>query len=184
MPEPPRFPAPPEERDARLWAPWRMAYIKDPERVATENKTSDCFLCDYADSPEDDAENFVILRRGPVFAVLNRFPYNNGHVLVAPLAHKATLEELDDEELLESMRVIRLLVTAMKETLHAAGFNVGVNLGKVAGAGLPGHLHWHVVPRWPGDSNFMDAVGGTTVIPQSLAALYDTLTETLARRGG
>ncbi|MEM1062727.1 MAG: HIT domain-containing protein, partial [Planctomycetota bacterium] len=154
-----------DERDRRLWAPWRMSYIKDPKRTAPRPAEPTCFLCDYAADPAGDVDNRVILRSGTVFAVLNRFPYNNGHVLVAPLAHKASVVDLDDEELLDSMRVIRRLVSVMTTMLNAAGFNVGLNLGSVAGAGVPGHLHWHIVPRWPGDSNFMDVVGETHVIP-------------------
>lgn len=162
-----------------LWAPWRLDYIKNPDR--TPSPASDgCFLCRYRDEPASDAENYVVLRGTTCFVVLNRFPYNNGHLLIAPLAHKGTLDELTPAELLESVEEIRRMTGLLKSTLNAEGFNVGLNLGHVAGAGLPGHLHWHVVPRWNGDSNFMTVVSDTNVIPQSLRALYDILRDSLA----
>lgn len=159
-----------------LWAPWRLDYIKDPDRTP-EPEQDGCFLCRYRDDPSHDAENYVVARGTSVFAVLNRYPYNNGHLLVAPLSHKGTLDELTEAEMLESGEQIRRLVRLLRETLQAEGFNIGLNLGRVAGAGLPGHLHWHVVPRWSGDSNFMTVTGDTNVIPQSLRALYSLLRE-------
>jgi len=161
-----------------LWAPWRLDYIKDPDRKP-EPRQDDCFLCRYRDEPAADAENYVVLRGETTFVVLNRFPYNNGHLLVAPMAHKGTLEELDQAEMLGCAEQIRRMTGLLKAKLNAEGFNVGLNLGRVAGAGLPGHLHWHVVPRWSGDSNFMTVVADTNVIPQSLHALHDILSEAL-----
>jgi len=162
----------------RLWAPWRLAY------VATAPKAGDvaeagCFLCRYRDDPEHDAENFVVSRGQSTLTVLNRFPYNNGHVLVAPLAHKAALDELDDGELLGCMHELRRLASAYSRILQPDGFNIGLNLGRAAGAGLPGHLHWHLVPRWNGDTNFMSVVDDVRVISQSLSALYDMLKSAL-----
>lgn len=154
-----------------LWAPWRLAYIKseppDPEDEG-------CFLCRYRDQENDD-ENLVLFRSLNVIVVLNRFPYNNGHLLVAPLAHKGELTELTDEELLDSQKQIQKLTSVLSDTLNPDGFNIGLNLGRSAGAGLPGHLHWHIVPRWSGDTNFMSVISDTKVIPQSLRALYKLL---------
>jgi len=157
----------------RLWAPWRLSYVK-----TDEPKRPGCFLCNYRDE-DHDAENLVLLRGKTAAIVLNRFPYNNGHLLIAPLKHKACLSELTDEEHLECLQLITQMVTTIKNTMNADGFNVGLNLGKSAGAGLPGHLHWHVVPRWDGDTNFMPIVGDTKVIPQSLDELYSLLKSAL-----
>ena len=159
-----------------LWAPWRLQYIKKPKDQAGP----DCFLCRYIQGG-NDAENFVVARSEKTITVLNRYPYNNGHLLIAPLSHKAGFDELDDAEMLGCMQTVQQMTSAMQRCLAPEGFNIGLNLGKVAGAGLPGHLHWHVVPRWSGDTNFMTVVSDATVIPQSLQALYDLLKETLAQ---
>ncbi|MFN8857623.1 MAG: HIT family protein [Planctomycetaceae bacterium] len=154
-----------------LWAPWRLSYIKSPNRPASGH----CFLCEYRDHPEQDRENLVLLRGNTCSVVLNRFPYNNGHLLVAPYAHKAHLTELSDSELLECSQYLREMTSVLSRAMSPDGFNIGLNLGKVAGAGLPGHLHWHIVPRWNGDTNFMPVLADVNVIPQSLEALYDLL---------
>src|SRR5205807_6197651 len=109
--------------------------------------------------------------------VLNRFPYNNGHLLVAPRAHKGRLAELDDGEVLEMQQALERLVAVFDELMHPEGYNIGLNLGRAAGAGVPGHLHWHLVPRWNGDTNFMSVLANVSVIPQSLAALHHLLTK-------
>ena len=158
----------------QLWAPWRLSYIK----TTGESDAGGCFFCRYRDEARDP-DNYVVERGTASIVVLNRFPYNNGHLLVAPLQHKASLDELDDQELLECMQQIRTLTGILKTVLNADGFNIGLNLGRVAGAGLPGHLHWHLVPRWNGDTNFMSVIADTKVIPQSLAALYQLLTDEL-----
>ena len=154
----------------QLWAPWRLAYIKNSK----EEQTGGCFLCRYRDE-NNDADNFVVRRGAVSLVVLNRFPYNNGHLLIAPSAHKAELQELTDEELLECQHQVRDMLAVLRACVAPEGFNIGVNVGKVAGAGLPGHLHWHVVPRWNGDTNFMSVIDDVTVIPQSLRALYELL---------
>jgi ATP adenylyltransferase len=155
-----------------LWAPWRLSYIAG----SNDQPTADgCFLCRYASRPGDDAANFVVSRSGRVFTVLNRFPYNNGHLLITTVAHKANLTDLDDEELLECQHALARLIEIITRTMSAEGFNVGLNLGRVGGAGVPGHLHWHLVPRWNGDTNFMPVLADANVIPQSLQALYDLL---------
>ena len=160
---------------ATLWAPWRLDYIKDPDRADPPESSTGCFLCDLAGAPDRDAENLVVARRGPVVAVLNRYPYNNGHVLVAPLEHRGDLTELSAEQSAACQSVLKDLCGVLRELLNAQGFNVGLNLGACAGAGLPGHLHWHLVPRWPGDGNFMRVTADARVIPQSLAALHAAL---------
>ncbi len=152
----------------RLWAPWRMDY------VTRDEPDEGCFLCRAA-AAGDDRAHLVLWRAATCFCVLNRWPYNNGHVLVAPYEHKGDLTELTNEELFEQARMLRACRERLGEKVGPGGFNLGLNLGKAAGAGLPGHLHWHVVPRWEGDTNFMPAVSGTKVIPQSLAALWELL---------
>ncbi len=163
----------------QLWAPWRLPYIVTPKNH--QPHTEGCFICRYAAEPQSDRENLVVARGKSTLTVLNRYPYNNGHLLVAPLSHKANLEELDDTELLEGMQELQRMTALIRRTMSAEGFNIGVNLGKIAGAGLPGHLHWHLVPRWNGDTNFMPVLGNVNVIPQSLEALYDLITRSLAQ---
>jgi len=155
----------------QLWAPWRLAYVeKKPPPVAGD----DCFICN-ALAQSDDRENLVAARRPRAVVMLNKFPYNNGHLLVAPLDHKARLDELDDDELLGLQHALREFIAVIERAMKPEGFNVGLNLGKVAGAGLPGHLHWHIVPRWNGDTNFMPVLADVRVIVQSLDALYELL---------
>ncbi len=167
---------------SQLWAPWRLSYVKTTDDPKPGG--SGCFLCDYRDSEASlDAEHLLVLRGEQSLVVLNRFPYNNGHLLVAPREHKADLRDLSTNELLECNQMLQKMLSALEKTVHPDGFNVGLNLGRVAGAGLPGHLHWHIVPRWNGDTNFMTVLGETKVIPQSLTALYELLTEELSSSG-
>ncbi len=155
-----------------LWAPWRMAYI---ENLAGEPASEGCFLCRYAEQPERDADNLVLARSETAIVLLNRYPYNNGHLLIAPLAHRGQLEDLSDAVLTELTLRIRDAKRVLERVLSAQGFNVGMNLGRCAGAGLPDHLHWHIVPRWGGDTNYMSVVGDTRVIPQALSASFEML---------
>ena len=143
---------------------------------------AECFIC-QAVADSDDRANLVAERSGQSVIILNRFPYNNGHLLVAPLTHKGRLDELDEAEHVDVQRLIAKYVALAERLMKAEGFNVGLNLGKVAGAGLPGHLHWHVVPRWHGDTNFMPAVAGLRVIPQALDALWEMLREANSQSG-
>ena len=172
----------------QIWAPWRLGYIKGDQAPAqlpiVERKwlagaDQDCFLCRYVAEPLDP-ENLVVCRGSQALVVLNRYPYNNGHLLVAPTSHKAHLHDLTDVEHLEAMQLVTRMVALLEKLIHPEGFNVGLNLGRVAGAGLPGHLHWHVVPRWNGDTNFMPVLAGVNVIPQSLEALRDLLAGAIA----
>ncbi len=161
-----------------LWAPWRMEYIRS---LAEEQQG--CFLCRYWSEPQNDAKNHLIWRADRCFAVLNRFPYTSGHALVATAAHKAGMDELTEDELTEFIRMTRDVVTLLTEAICPGGFNIGINLGRCAGAGLPDHLHTHVVPRWDGDTNFMAVIGDARVIPQSMDALYEHLREAAKRAG-
>jgi ATP adenylyltransferase len=160
----------------QLWAPWRLSYVAAAKRPAAADP---CFLCEGL-AADDDRKHLIALRTPRSAVVLNRFPYNNGHLLVAPRAHKGRLDELTPEELLETMETLRRMVGVLDGLMHPDGYNIGLNLGHAAGAGLPGHLHWHVVPRWHGDTNFMPVLADVKVIVQSLDALYDLLVERLS----
>jgi ATP adenylyltransferase len=171
----------------QLWAPWRLAYIKgdvDKEKPVAAGlellpgADPQCFIC-RAVADARDRENLLVHRGKNMVTILNRYPYNNGHLLVAPLAHKERLDELLPDEQRETMDTISQMVGLLAESLNAEGFNIGINLGRVAGAGLPGHLHWHIVPRWSGDTNFMPVLSGVDVISQSLDALWELLAEKL-----
>ncbi len=153
----------------RLWAPWRLAYIASAQPPAVGDR---CFICaNLAEGTERDAENLIAERGKRSVVVLNRFPYNNGHLLVAPNAHKAELADLEIDEVLEIQQSIARLVGVLRKLMKPDGFNIGLNIGRSAGAGLPGHLHWHIVPRWDGDTNFMPVLTDTRVIVQSLEQL-------------
>jgi ATP adenylyltransferase len=155
----------------RLWSPWRMAFVSGE---AGSSGDSGCIFCDHL--AEGDDEKAGILHRGPrTFALLNAFPYNTGHLMVAPLRHAGDLGALSPEERAELMELTNRSVAIVREAMKAEGFNVGVNLGRVAGAGVPGHVHVHVVPRWGGDTNFMPVVGDTKVLPEMLAQTYAKL---------
>lgn len=161
------------EFNTNLWAPWRMEYIRSFRDE--DCKKSGCFLCDYWGSPGDDAKNHVVWRTATTFVVMNRFPYTNGHLLVAAGSHKAGFDELTDEEICAMGRTIRDCVTLLKSAIDPQGFNIGYNLGHCAGAGLPGHLHAHIVPRWTGDTNFMAVLDNVRMIPDALLTLWDQL---------
>jgi ATP adenylyltransferase len=168
----------------QLWAPWRLAYIVgntgqetgkqcDPQDLLPGGEAG-CFLC-RAMAAGDDHERLVVDRGEHAVALLNRYPYNNGHLLIAPKRHLARLDELGAEIELELSQTIRRMVGLLERTMNPQGFNIGLNLGRAAGAGVPGHLHWHVVPRWIGDTNFMPTIAGVNTIPQSLEALWELL---------
>jgi ATP adenylyltransferase len=158
----------------QLWAPWRLAYV-----VAAKKPADDvCFICQGL-ADKDDKANLIALRTAASVVVVNRFPYNNGHLLIAPCAHKGKLDEFTAKDLLEVMETLQRMVAVLSDLLQPDGFNVGLNLGRVAGAGLPGHLHWHIVPRWNGDTNFMPVCADVKVIVQSLDTLYDMLVRKL-----
>lgn len=155
----------------QLWAPWRLAYIAAAKPPA-ENEP--CFICSGL-AQNNDRDNLIVLRTSLTVVLLNRFPYNNGHLLVAARAHKGRLEDLLPDELLDTQQTLQRMLRCLDDLIHPDGYNLGVNLGRVAGAGLPGHLHWHIVPRWNGDTNFMPVLGDAKVISQSLDSLYELL---------
>jgi ATP adenylyltransferase len=146
-----------------LWSPWRMEYIQAAKEPDDE---AGCILCRIRDGEEDER---VLARSDHGFVVLNRFPYNPGHVMAVPNRHAGELEALADDEALDLQRLVAHAVQVLRDEMAPHGFNVGANLGRIAGAGVPDHLHWHVVPRWSGDTNFMPVVGQTRVMPELLA---------------
>lgn len=158
------------EASQNLWTPWRMEYI---ENFAEEKKVSGCFLCRYRDDPASDAANGVLWRTPRTLVVLNRFPYTNGHILVCPTLHTGDLDALPEDLLTEATLRLREVCRVLGRAVKAQGFNIGINLGQCAGAGLPEHLHWHVVPRWSGDTNFMASIGDVRLIPQTLDSIRE-----------
>ena len=157
----------------KLWAPWRLKYV-------TAERTKGCVFCG-AYKEKSDTKFFVITRSEKCFALLNIFPYNNGHILITPNRHIKDLERLTDKELTDLNKTTVKIISALKIKLKPHGFNIGVNLGSAAGAGIKGHLHIHVVPRWDGDTNFMPVIGKAKIISQSLDELYKTLTKCLQK---
>lgn len=156
-----------------LWAPWRHAYVAANK---PEKKPSDCFFCDGIQA-STDKENLLVARLNHHCLYLNKFPYNNGHLLIAPTTHKGDFSQLTNQELLSSSLAIQHILPILSSIMHPDGFNIGMNHGAAAGAGVPSHLHWHIVPRWNGDTNFMPVLNDTKVIVQSLDSLYDLLTQ-------
>lgn len=150
----------------RLWAPWRIKYI------SSKNKT--CIFCRALKSRRDK-QNYVLKRQTHSFSLLNLFPYNNGHVMIAPNRHVDSLEKLKEKEILDLFKLLSMTKKNLDKCLRADGYNIGINVGRVAGAGFPGHVHIHIVPRWNGDTNFMPVIGKTKVISQSLQELYNRL---------
>lgn len=151
-----------------LWTPWRYRYI------ASAQKGEECVFCHAVDA-KDDRETLIVLRGESNFVILNRYPYTSGHVMIVPYAHVADLASAEAETLDEMMQLAKRLQVALRETYRPEGFNIGMNLGRAAGAGIVGHLHLHVLPRWAGDANFMTVVGETRVEPEELATTYDRL---------
>ncbi len=161
-----------------LHAPWRIEYIRSLEKP----NPGECFLCKAAEPLDEQAmrQRLVLWQTDHSVVLLNRFPYTNGHLLVAPRAHKADLEELTAEESADLMLQTTAAVRLLKRAVSAQGLNIGINLGRCAGAGVPGHLHQHIVPRWAGDTNFMSVVGEVRIVPQAMSQLYEEL---MAARG-
>lgn len=166
----------------QIWAPWRLEFIQGGTPTPDLKNQADllpdadpqCFLC-RAVAEGDDRTRLVVARGRMTITVLNRYPYNNGHLLVSPHRHVGRLGDLTSDEHLEIATTVTEMVEKLERLLDARDFNIGVNLGLAAGAGLPGHLHWHIVPRWNGDTNFMPCLAGVRVIPQSLEALRELL---------
>ena len=157
----------------RLWAPWRGEYV----RSASSEEPQGCLFCEL--QGKGDEEAYVLTRGARGFVVLNAYPYNSGHLMVAPYRHEGDPEKLDEDESLELQQLVQRALAALRDAMSPDGFNVGMNLGRVAGAGVPDHLHWHVVPRWNGDTNFMPVVGDTKVLPEMLAETFAKLQKAL-----
>ena len=155
----------------RLWAPWRSSFLaKGPQRA--------CFFCAAARAGRRrDRVHHVVARGKHVFGILNLYPYNNGHLIIAPYRHTGRFEKLQAPEWTEMLALSQQLMRRLTRSLHPHGFNLGFNLGRTAGAGVPGHLHLHIVPRWNGDTNFMPVLAGTKVISQSMEQVYQLLTK-------
>lgn len=159
----------------RLWAPWRKIYLKAARRK-NKGPASRCIFCERLKAPaRKDAQNLLLHRSSHSFVILNRFPYINGHLLVLPNRHVSSIENLDDTERLDALRLIDLSMALLRRAMKPEGFNVGLNLGLIGGAGVRGHVHWHVVPRWQGDTNFMPVLAGTRVISDLLSGTYKEL---------
>jgi ATP adenylyltransferase len=154
----------------QLWAPWRLKYIESAD------KAQGCIFCDLpARDPAQDAESLIVHRGPHAFIMLNAFPYSNGHLMVVPYQHTATFDTFTDAEMLDVMRLTRLSIQLLRAVIRPDGFNLGVNMGRVAGAGIADHLHGHIVPRWNGDTNFMPVVGDTKVLSEHMLATYKKL---------
>ena len=160
-----------------LWAPWRMEFIAGERELG-------CLFCRTGRPGGDDARNYVLWRGREAFVILNRFPYSNGHLMVAPYRHEGALANLGAEEGAEILALAGRCATALEGALRAEGFNLGFNLGKVAGAGVQDHLHLHVVPRWAGDTNFLPVIGETRVMPEYLGVTFQKLVPHFQEVGG
>ena len=150
--------------DRPIWAPWRIDFIRS-------EKEEGCFLCNKESVDETSKEEeLIVYRSEKVFVILNRYPYNPGHLLISPYRHVGKLSELTDDEHLALMKIIIKMQQLLEDVMSPDGFNIGINTGKAAGAGVEDHLHMHIVPRWNGDNNFMPVIGGSRVVPESLVA--------------
>jgi ATP adenylyltransferase len=157
----------------RLWAPWRMQYVGVEQRPG-------CLFCRVIENPDDPDAELVVWRPEGAIVLLNKFPYNPGHAMVAPIVHVSTLEDLDDEASLALMRAVRRTLTVLRGTMNPHGFNVGANIGNAAGAGIPDHIHLHVVPRWNGDTNFMAVIDDVKIVNEALAQTAEKLKRAFA----
>jgi ATP adenylyltransferase len=151
-----------------LWAPWRMKYILSPK------KTAGCILCEEAKKNED-RKNYMLFRGKHSFVIMNLYPYNNGHLLIVPYTHESDLDKLPTEQLDDLMKITQASVNILKQVMKPEGFNIGINIGKSAGAGIPEHLHVQIVPRWAGDSGYISVFNETRVIPELLDQTYERL---------
>ena len=150
-----------------IWAPWRIEYIR-------MEKPKGCILCDKP-KENNDGPNYILYRGEKNFVMMNNYPYNPGHLMVAPYRHVAVLDELSSEELYEHFDIVRRSLKVLRRVFNPGGFNLGINMGNVAGAGIEDHVHTHIVPRWQGDTNFMPVISATRVIPEALAEIYEQL---------
>ncbi len=151
-----------------LWSPWRMEYIQGEKNV------EGCVFCIAAEGPEDE-KNLVVFRGKYSFVILNRYPYNTGHLMVVPYEHHPSIETLEPEVRCEMMELASRAIPLLAEVYHPQGFNLGINIGSAAGAGIREHVHFHILPRWDGDTNFMSSLAGTRVLPESLEESYQRI---------
>ncbi len=156
-----------------IWAPWRMDFILG-------DKPSGCILC-MRPLENDDRANLILFRSQLNFIILNKYPYNPGHIMVAPYRHIPDLADMTPEEMVEHFELVRKITIVLRQAFSPAAFNIGLNIGKVAGAGIGDHIHSHIVPRWSGDTNFMPVVADTRVLPESLLSTYDKLKDLVGR---
>jgi len=163
----------------KLWAPWRMQYIEG----MNPTQPGGCIFCEKPDEQKDE-KNYILLRARTCYSIMNIYPYNNGHLMVVPYRHTSNFGDLSPEERLELMDVTNLIIETIKCTMRPDGFNIGMNLGRVAGAGIENHLHLHIVPRWNGDTNFMPIIGNSKVISESLENTYAKLKKAIAVKNG
>jgi ATP adenylyltransferase len=154
----------------RIWAPWRLEYVKD----ASKDSADECIFC-AKPADDDDAGNLIVHRGERCFVILNLFPYTNGHLMIAPYDHVASIAKLDAETVTEMMALSQRAVEVLDDAYEPHGYNVGFNQGRVAGAGVEHHIHMHVVPRWGGDTNFMPVLADTRVMPQTPDQTYELL---------
>lgn len=161
----------------RLWAPWRMQYVS----TAGKSDTG-CIFC-IKPAEEQDEVNLIVLRGAQAFAMLNLFPYTSGHLMVAPYRHTGDILSLSDEESLDLWRLMQRCVRVLQQVYQPEGFNIGFNIGRAAGAGIEGHLHLHIVPRWHGDTNFMTTISETRVLPETLDETYRRLKTAFQEEG-
>ncbi|TMD35145.1 MAG: HIT domain-containing protein [Chloroflexi bacterium] len=157
----------------RLWAPWRMQYVGGEQRPG-------CLFCRVIENPDDEDAKLVVWRAKGAIVLLNKFPYNPGHAMVAPIAHKASLEELDDAESADLIGAVRRTFTVLRSVMKPDGLNAGVNVGTAAGAGIPDHVHFHVVPRWNGDTNFMAVIDDVKIVNEALTQTAEKLKQAFA----
>jgi ATP adenylyltransferase len=151
----------------RIFAPWRYKYVSNPD-------SEGCIFCKAASS-DDDKKSGVLFRGKYAFVIMNVYPYNNGHIMVAPYKHTGNFEELSEDEMLEMSVILKRWQKVIKKAMNPDGFNIGINLGRIAGAGFEDHLHYHLVPRWSGDTNFMPVISDTKIVPMSIGEGYDLL---------
>lgn len=165
----------------QIWAPWRIEYINMSQKSKGKTRTKGCFLC--LKDPKSDKDNLVLLRGKYSFVIMNRYPYNPGHIMIAPYRHIGEMEKCSPEEAGEMFIFTQKCIKALKKAMKPDGFNAGFNIGSVAGAGVPGHLHLHLIPRWQGDTNFMPIIGETKIINEEVYKTYKKIKSALNKNG-
>lgn len=161
----------------RLWSPWRSQYIASFKESKSESEIEQCFFCDAVSLDTVSEESLVVHIDINTFVIMNKYPYNNGHLLIAPKRHIGDITELSEIELFEIMKLQVVAVKVLEEIYRPHGFNIGANLGRAAGAGVPGHIHYHVLPRWNGDTNFMPIISDTKILSQSLPDSFQLIAD-------